>query len=62
MMKIYGMGLLICKCKREILITDGNMTRVTLTLAPMGMVLLGGAKNTVDQVALSIGNGKNTEH
>ena len=38
MMKIYGMGLLICKCKRVNLITDGSMTKLTLTLAPMGMV------------------------
>ena len=31
MMKIYGTRLLICKCKRVILITDGSLTRLTLT-------------------------------
>ena len=36
--KFIGMGLLICKWKRAILIIDGSMTRLTLTLAPMGMV------------------------
>ena len=38
MVKFIGMGLLICKCKRLSLITDGSITRLTLTLAPMGMV------------------------
>ena len=35
---LFGMRLLICKCKRAFLITDGSVTRLTLTLAPMGMV------------------------
>ena len=35
---LFSMRHLMCKCKRAVLITDGSMTRLTLTLAPMGMV------------------------
>ena len=39
MMKFYGMGLLICECKRVNFITDGSMTRLTLTGALTNLLL-----------------------